>query len=134
MNTTYFKNCVAGNVFQAKTTPALPTEYYIGLSSTPPAADGTGVTEPSTGAGYARVKLESLSEPVDGVTSNTDRISFNESTAAWSTIPYFVVYDSAAVGEGNLLMFEALDVQRSIEQGTILSFKPGTLVLSVCDM
>lgn len=134
MNTTYFKNCIAGNLFGSKTTPALPTEYYIGLSSTPPKADGTGVTEPSTGAGYARVKLTNLSEPDGGVVSNTESINFNESTAAWGTIPYFVVYDAQAVGEGNLLMFESLDVTRSIEEGTVLTFKANSLILSVNDM
>lgn len=57
MNTTYFLNCVAGNVFNTKTSPALPTEYYLGLSTTAPAVGGTGATEPSSSAGYARVKL-----------------------------------------------------------------------------
>ena len=34
MNTTYFLNQVMGNLFKTKETPALPSEYYIGLSST----------------------------------------------------------------------------------------------------
>ena len=36
MNTTYFLNQVMGNLFKTKETPALPSEYYIGLSSTAP--------------------------------------------------------------------------------------------------
>ena len=32
MNTTYFLNCVAGNLFHTKNNPAIPAEYYIGLS------------------------------------------------------------------------------------------------------
>ena len=31
MNTKHFLNLVAGNVFQSQTTPAIPTEYYIGF-------------------------------------------------------------------------------------------------------
>ena len=46
MNTNYFLNCVAGNVLGTKTSPTLPTEYYLGLSTTAPSADGTGATEP----------------------------------------------------------------------------------------
>lgn len=57
MNTNYFLNCVAGNVFGTKTDPAIPTTYYIGLSTTTPNTNGSGVDEPSTVAGYARVQL-----------------------------------------------------------------------------
>lgn len=60
MNTTYFLNCAAGNIFNTKTSPALPKTYYIGLSTSAPAINGTGVNEPSTDAGYARVKLSPL--------------------------------------------------------------------------
>lgn len=134
MNTTYFKNCVAGNLFRTKTNPGLPTEYYAGLSSTPPQADGTGVTEPSSGAGYARVKLESLSAPENGTVKNAEAVTFPESTAAWGTIPYLVIYDASAAGQGNLLMFEELDVSRTIEKGTILTFKENSLTLSVGDL
>ena len=68
MNTTYFLNLVAGNVFGTKTSPAIPTTYYLGLSSTAPTSSGTNVTEPSSaGSAYARVKLENLSEPTGGV-------------------------------------------------------------------
>ena len=95
MNTTYFLNCAAGNIFNTKTSPALPKTYYIGLSTSAPAINGTGVNEPSTDAGYARVKLSSLGEPVDGVVTNSQAINFNESTASWGTITHFVIYDSA---------------------------------------
>lgn len=67
MNTTYFLNQVMGNLFKTKETPALPSEYYIGLSSTAPNISGGNVTEPLSNSGYKRVKLENLSEPADGV-------------------------------------------------------------------
>ena len=40
MNTTYFLNCVAGNVFGSKADPAIPQHYYVGLSTTEPSIDG----------------------------------------------------------------------------------------------
>ena len=61
MNTTYFLNQVMGNLFKTKETPALPSEYYIGLSSTAPNISGGNVTEPLSNSGYKRVKLENLS-------------------------------------------------------------------------
>lgn len=128
MNTTYFLNCVAGNLFQTKTSPALPTEFYIGLSSTAPNPEGTNVGEPSSGSGYARVKLTSLSEPSNGVVTNESAINFSESTASWGTITHFVIYDSAS--GGNLLMYGALSTPRAVETATIMTIKEGYLKLS----
>lgn len=130
MNTSYFLNLVAGNVFKTKTSPSIPTEYYIGLSTSAPASDGSGVNEPPTDAGYARVKLTSLSEPVDGVVTNELAINFDESTASWGTITHFVIYDSGTADSGNLLMYGELSTPRSVEAATIMTIKEGYLKLS----
>ena len=128
MNTTYFLNCAAGNIFNTKTSPALPTNYYIGLSTSAPTISGSGVTEPSIDVGYARVRLTSLSEPNDGVVTNSQAINFNESTASWGTITHFVIFDSATAG--NLLMYGTLSTPRSVETATIMTIKEGYLSLS----
>lgn len=128
MNTTYFLNCAAGNIFNTKTSPALPTNYYIGLSTSAPTISGSGVTEPSIDAGYARVRLTSLSEPNDGVVTNSQAINFNESTASWGTITHFVIFDSAT--GGNLLMYGTLSTPRSVETATIMTIREGYLSLS----
>ena len=60
MTTTYFANCIMGNLFHTKETPTLPTAFYVGLSSTEPNISGENVSEPSDKA-YARVQLNSLS-------------------------------------------------------------------------
>lgn len=135
MNTTYFLNLVAGNVFGTKTTPAIPSTYYIGLSSTTPTTSGTNVTEPS-GGGYARVAFNSaMSEPTNGVITNSAAITFAESTADWFTsaspATYYVIYD-AATG-GNLLMYNALTHSRIIEINTIATIQVGSLVLQLTD-
>lgn len=128
MNTTYFLNQVAGNLFKTKTTPALPSAFYIGLSSTAPNIDGTNVGEPNSSAGYARVKLTSLGEPNNGVVTNTLAINFNESTANWGTITHFVIFDAET--DGNLLMYGALSTPRSVEAATIMTIKENYLSLS----
>lgn len=129
MNSTYFLNQIMGNVFNTKASPALPKEYFIGLSSTEPSEDGSNVSEPASSAGYKRVKLENLSEPDTGVISNTQAISFDESTATWGTMTHFVIYD--AQSEGNLLMYDALSTPRNVETATIVTIKQGSLSLTL---
>ena len=129
MNTTYFLNQVMGNLFKTKETPALPTEYYIGLSSTQPAVGGTGVTEPLSNSGYHRVKIENLSEPDDGVITNEQAISFDESTSNWGTMTHFVIYDQ--LEGGNLLMYDNLSTARNVEAATIVTIKANSLTLTL---
>lgn len=129
MITTYYKNCVAGNVFGSKTTPPLPSAYYIGLSRTSPSVDGTNVSEPGDGVGYSRVQLNGLSEPKDGVVNNTYDITFDESTGSWGTVSYYVVYDQ--MSGGNLLMYNELAAPREIEAASIMLIKSGSLSLKI---
>ena len=129
MNTTYFLNQVMGNLFKTKETPALPSEYYIGLSSTAPNISGSNVTEPLSNSGYKRVKLENLSEPADGVIANEQAISFDESTANWGTMSHFVIYD--ALEAGNLLMYDTLSTPRNVEATTIVTIKANSLTLTL---
>lgn len=128
MNTNYFLDCVAGGVFQSPSA-SLPNEFYIGLSTTTPSADGTGVTEPSSSAGYKRIKLLSISEPAGGVVSNSSSITFDESTASWGVVTHFVIFD--ALSGGNLLIFGELSSPRTVEADTIMAIKEGYLKLSV---
>ena len=129
MNTTYFLNQVMGNLFKTKETPALPSEYYIGLSSTAPNISGSNVTEHLSNSGYKRVKLENLSEPADGVITNEQAISFDESTANWGTMSHFVIYD--ALEAGNLLMYDTLSTPRNVEAATIVTIKANSLTLTL---
>lgn len=129
MNTTYFLNQVMGNLFKTKESPALPSEYYIGLSSTAPNISGGNVTEPLSNSGYKRVKLENLSEPADGVITNEQAISFDESTANWGTMSHFVIYD--ALEAGNLLMYDTLSTPRNVEAATIVTIKANSLTLTL---
>lgn len=128
MTTQYFLNVVAGNVYATDVATALPTQYYIGLSTTAPTITGTNVSEPS-GAGYSRVELTKLSKPSGGVVTNTESIDFHESTASWGTVTHFVIYD--ALTGGNLLQYGQLSTPRSIEPATIMSIPANYLNLSV---
>lgn len=132
MTSTYFLNCIMGNVFKTKTSPILPEKFYLGLSSSEPDIDGSNVNEPSTLSGYSRIELSGkLSEPNNGVISNTEDISFPESSESWGTITHFVIYDSE--NDGNLLMFESLTQNRSVEAGTIVMIKAESLTITLAN-
>ena len=128
MTTQFFLNIVAGNVYATDTATALPTRYYIGLSTTAPTITGTNVSEPS-GSGYARVELTTLGKPSGGVVTNSASVDFPESTASWGTVTHFVIYD--ALTGGNLLQYGQLSTPRSIEPATIMSIPANYLNLSV---
>lgn len=129
MNTTYFLNLASGNLFGTKTNPPIPTKYYVGLSTTTPNLDGSGVTEPDSTGAYKRIQLTSLSEPTNGAVTNTSSISFDESTSDWGIVTHYVIYDSAT--NGNLLMFGTFSKPRSIETSTVMTIKEGYLKLKV---
>jgi len=128
--TTHFLDRIMGNVFKSDTDPALPTNYYIGLSTTNPASS---VTEPSGGA-YARVCITSpmkLGAPSGGVITNDSSISFPTSTASWGTVTHYVIYD-AATG-GNLLMYNALTNSIAVGAYTNVVIRTGDLELTLSD-
>ena len=131
MNTTYFLNTVAGNLFLSDTSEPLPTEYHLGLSTTAPSADGTGVTEPAATAGYTRVEITDLDVPDDGEVISTEDISFPESTDDWGTVTHFVIFDSAT--GGNLLIYGPLQKARRLDEGSVLTVRAGDLHLQVFD-
>lgn len=130
MVTTYFLNLIAGNIFGSKKDPAIPQTYWLGLSSTAPSVDGTGATEPSdVGTAYARIQLTGISEPTAGEVTNSETLSFPESTADWGNMLYYLVYDSQT--GGNLCLYDELENSRRVETNTVVTFKPQTLKFHV---
>lgn len=112
MLTTYFQNCIMGNVFRTKTSPGIPSTMYIGLSTTTPSVNGSGVTEPS-GGNYSRVAMTGLSAPSNGAIHNSNDIEFPVSTTDWGTMTHYVIYDAKTAG--NLLAYGALERSRVIQ-------------------
>ncbi|MDD6837347.1 MAG: hypothetical protein PUF04_09385 [bacterium] len=131
MITTYFMNLLANYTLGGRRTVALPTKLYIGLSSTTPSINGSGVTEPaiSSSTGYARTELPQLTNAVNGTVSNDGMISMPESVTAWGTMTHWVIYDSAS--GGNLLMYGAFENPKSVTAQAAFSIRQGELELSV---
>lgn len=139
MNTTYFLNTIAGNVFKSQTTPALPARFYIGLSTTTPNLDGTNTTEPNTaGTAYQRIELTSLTVPTNGEVTNANVLQWAEATGTWGALTYLVVFD--ATTGGNLLWYDRIrdtngnPITLSVGAGATLSIKAGDVELSVVNV
>ena len=113
----------------------LGTAIYIGLSSTSPSRDGTGVTEPDAGKGYKRslITHTGTSQNMDiaalGAASNKEIIFFSEATQDWPTCTHFVLYD-APTG-GNLLAYGSLTAAITPTANTVPIVRVGNFTMSI---
>ena len=118
--------------FKIGTAPTVPTTLYLMLSSTAISEDGTGYTEPSSGA-YSRVAITSSgtywATPTNGVISNLTKIDFPQATADWGTMTYVALTDAST--SGNIRYYQALTRPKIIQQDDIASFAIGALVIQV---
>lgn len=132
MNTTYYKNLMAGNAYGKRST--IPASYYAALSTAAPGTNGASFKEP-TGGAYARVAITNdtanFTAPNNGVVANAKDIEWVQSTADWGTILAYGVYD-AATG-GNLLFYNTLPKSKVMQSEDIFIVKAGKLQLSVTD-
>lgn len=110
----------------------MPDPVYIGLMTTAPSDDGTGVVEP-IGNGYARVSVDNnLTEwpaAVSGSKSNANNVTFPSATGAWGTITHFGIFD--AISGGNLLAYGALNTPRNVLTSDVFRFLAGDLTVSL---
>lgn len=109
---------------------------YVGLSSTTPAEDGTGVTEPSTGS-YARVATtaadwNAATDADPSVITNTEAITFPTATGDWaggSNLTHVVLFDAST--NGNLLASGALSSPKPVMNGDTAEFDEDELTISL---
>lgn len=129
MNSTYWLNKIMDTMYTQN------SDFYIGLSSTLPNADGTNVTEP-TGNSYARVLVTEFSEPINGVVKNTEALVFPRSTGVWfeatDKAKYWVLFDGDGE-DANLLSSGELDEPKTVESNTIITIEAETLSVTLTD-
>lgn len=97
-----------------------PSTVYAALFTSAPGEAGGG-TEVS-GGGYARQPV-SFAAAANGAASNNADIAFPVATADWGTITHVALFD-AATG-GNMLLYGALSVAKTIQTGDQLIIKAG---------
>ncbi len=101
----------------------LPSPLFIGLSSTTPNANGTGVTEP-VGNGYARESL-TMGASSGGVRENTNAVQFAAVGGDWGNMSHSVFY--TAITGGTPIGFDDLDAVRNMIDGATMDFAIGAV-------
>lgn len=131
MNTTYWRNKVMDDMYQASSGNA----FYIGLSSSTPTAAGGNVTEP-TGNGYARVQISAFTRADDGSIENVNDIVFPVSTGTWfpadRLATHWVVFDGSGAG-AHLLSSGTLEEPIGIWKNTTVTIASGKVVITLAD-
>lgn len=118
---------VANGQLDAQYGSGTPATLYCALSTTTPASDGTGFTEPSGGA-YARVAVANNATNFPAASAHAKHcainITFPAATASWGTISWAGWYD-AATG-GTLRAAGPLGTPQAVTSGITLTFPATT--------
>ncbi len=128
---------MALNPVRASFTP--PVGLWLALHTAPP-SDSTYGSEATFGA-YARQPLNSLTAnplpedangDVDIFVTNGSEVAFPASTGpAGQTITHWAIWDSATVGDGNILFSGALGSSRLILTGDSVVVGEGNIALTI---
>lgn len=136
---TYLQNALLNHLMKAGTANYTSPTLYLGLSTTPPAVDGSNVTEP-TDPSYARLATIASNWTVtaNSVTNAINLVMATAGGAGWGACTYFVLYDTAGslVGGvfsgGNLLAFGQLGGGgRTVTAGDTPEHLAGALTITI---
>lgn len=115
-----------------RATWAQPATLFVGLSTTAPADDGTGITEP-VGNAYARVSYgpgPTNWNRSGNVLSNALQVLFPAPTpAGWGTLTHWFI--ATAASGGVILVTAALATPRTPAVNVAPVFAPGALTVSL---
>jgi hypothetical protein len=120
---TYLQNKILDHILKvASYTPA--THLYLGLSAADPLEDGSGLSEPSSGA-YARVIVDDFEIANLRKTRNATELVFTAASNSWGTMTHWAIFDH--ISSGNMLAFGALYESKSVITGTVVSVHAGDI-------
>ena len=113
---------------------AQPAATFIGLSTTTPNKDGTNVTEPGAGVGYARQQVTTAQWDAAAASKSQTNVvvTIGTATADWlagANFTHVVIYDQAA--GGNFLAFKALAVPKPILNQDTAKFNIADISITV---
>ena len=137
----FLENKIIDQVFRGQAY-AFPATLYVGLYSAAP-VDAGGGTELS-GNNYTRTSIPAslanwagtqatgstiASTGVVGTTSNNTQITFPIPSAAWGVVLAFGIFDAPSAG--NLLFYGALAINKTVNQGDIVTFPAASLSVQI---
>lgn len=129
----YWENKVLDHLLGA-TVYTAPATVYVGLSTTDPLDDGSGVTEPSGANGYSRVAVTNnpanFPAALAGIKKNGVLLTFPQNTTAdWGLLPYVFITDSAL--GGNMLASGLISPPKTIQTGDVAEFAINSLIFTL---
>jgi hypothetical protein len=108
-------------------------QLYVGLSSSDPLDNGSGVSEPPGAKGYARVKTSipggtswQVSDATGTTVNNSVAIEFPTATADWGTMVYAAIFSGGTAG-ASVLVQGAMSASKSVDNGDTARFAIGEL-------
>ncbi len=119
-----------------------PATWYVALYTACP-TDSTAGTE-ATGGGYARVAVTAgltqwagteaagsttASSGTSGTTSNNAAITFPTPSASWGTVVCWGITDASTAG--NIWIYSALTISKTINSGDSVSFGAGAATFQI---
>jgi hypothetical protein len=123
--TNYLENALVDHVLRG-IPYASPISLFVGLFLTDPTDAGGGIEV--AGGGYVRQNAF-FGAPVDGVSLNTNLITFPVALADWGVIPYAAILDAAFAG--NMLFHCKLADAELVLTGDTFSVLIGNLAVSL---
>lgn len=139
--TDYAENKIVDATLRAQAI-GTPATWYVALYTTCP-TDSTAGTE-VTGGSYARVAVTAgltqwagtqsagstiASSGTGGTTSNNAVITFPTPSAGWGTVVCWGITDAASAG--NIWIYSALTVSKTINNGDSVSFAAGAATFQI---
>jgi hypothetical protein len=120
----YLEDKLVNHVLRnAAYTPA--ATIYVGLYTSDPTDANIGA-EVSGGA-YIRQAV-TFNASANGVTANSATVTFPVATASWGTVSHLGILDASTIG--NLLLYGALNVARTISIDNQLVFLAGEITVT----
>jgi hypothetical protein len=108
-----------------------PATFHLGLSTTLPTNAGANITEPSGGS-YARLAINNddlnWGPAAARGTTNLLTLSMATATGSWGAVTHFVIMSADTVG--SMIAWGALPGTLTVGIGAIVTFDPGTLVIT----
>lgn len=135
----YLETKLINHIFREETF-SKPSVLAIALCTAAPVDGDEGATideVSNDGTDYARVSVNvadntwAPTSSGNGVTSNSNAITFSAATANWGTITHVAILDSAQYGQGNVLFHGALSTSKTVTTGDIFSFQAGNLQITL---
>lgn len=127
----YLENELLDHIFKTGAF-TVPTNLYLALSTSDPLDSSTGITEPSSTLGYARLIHNTWDVAAAGATENTGAITFAAATGNWGSITHVAIFDSlTSTGSNNMLVHADLDTAKSVNSGDTAEFAAGAMDITL---